>query len=95
MRTTRILSHSIVALLLAPIAIEASPDTLSGLNPAWATGGNWSLGFAPGVGDNALITATGIVDVNGAALGGLRELQDITFSALNNVTLAKDRKSVV
>jgi autotransporter-associated beta strand protein len=77
-----------VALLLAPIAIEASPDTLSGLNPAWATGGNWSLGFAPGVGDNALITATGIVDVNGAALGGLRELQDITFSALNNVTLA-------
>ena len=89
MRTPRILSHSIVALLLlAPFASEASPDTLSGVSPAWATGSNWSLGVAPGIGDNAIIAATGLVNVNGTDLGGLRELQDLTFNALGTVTLA-------
>ena len=87
MKTSRILRHSIAVLVLALPAAQAAPNTLSGADPAWASGINWSLGVRPGVGDNALIPATGIVDVNGTALGGLTEIQDLTFNAGSAVTL--------
>ena len=93
MKTSRILTHTIAALLLSVPALYAAPDTLTGSDPVWASGGNWSLGTPPGVGSNAVIGATGIVDVNGTSLAGLTEIQDLTFNNAGGVIMANDSAS--
>ena len=95
MKTSRILRHSIAALVLALPSVEAAPDSLTGADPAWATGTNWSLGVRPGLGDNAIISATGIVDVNGTTLAGLTEIQDLTFNSGSAVTLGNGSASAL
>ena len=93
MKTSRILRHSIAVLVLTLPAAKAAPDSLSGADLDWATGSNWSLGVRPGIGDNAIISATGIVDVNGTALSGLTEIQDLTFDTVSAVTLGNGSAS--
>ena len=95
MSTKRILSRSVATLLaLTPILAHGAADTLSGASPAWATVAAWSLGAIPGTGDNAIIAATGTVDVRGSTLGGSKEIQDITFSSTAAVTLVNNSSSV-
>ena len=79
MKTTRILCHSIAAILLSVPTLTAAPNTISGADPDWSSGINWSLGARPGIGDNAVISASGTINVDGSLLGGLTELQDLTF----------------
>ncbi|MEO7319779.1 MAG: autotransporter-associated beta strand repeat-containing protein, partial [Chthoniobacteraceae bacterium] len=95
MKTSRILSRSVATLIaLSPIAAYSAADTLSGASPAWITATAWSLGSIPGTGDNAILAATGTVDVRGSALGGFREIQDITFNATAALTLVNNSSSV-
>ena len=94
MKTASILSRSIATLIaFSPIAAYAAADTLSGVSPAWVTATAWSLGAIPGTGDNAILAATGTVDVRGSALGGLKEIQDITFNAAAALTLVNNSTS--
>ncbi len=94
MNTRHILSRTVASLLaLTPFVAHGTADTLSGASPAWATMGGWSLNAIPGSGDNAVITATGVVDVRGSTLGGLQEIEDITFSSTAAVSLTNNSSS--
>lgn len=88
MKTTRILFHSIAAILLSVPTLTAAPNTISGADPDWSSGFNWSLGARPGIGDNAVISASGTINVDGSLLGGLTELQDLTFDNATGTILA-------
>ena len=95
MKIARILSRSIATLAaLSPLAAYSAADTLSGASPAWATAANWSLGAIPGIGDNAILTATGTVDVRGSALGGSKEIQDLAFASTAALSLVNNSSSV-
>ena len=101
MKIARILSRSIATLAaLSPLAAYPAADTLSGAGGAavpglaWGTPANWSLGAIPGVADNAIITATGFVDVRGSTLGGSKEIQDLAFNSTAAVTLTNNSSSV-
>ena len=101
MNTKHILSRSVATLLvLVPFAVRAAVDTLTGTGAAVTTGVSWaapvspsawSLGTLPGVSDNAVISATGFVDIRGsaAAFGATHstEIQDLTFNSTAAVTL--------
>ncbi len=107
MKIPCILSRGITTLLsFAPLFTQAAQDTLTGTGGAtqpgvsWAdtaaaggTIGVWSLGGIPGAGDNAIISATGLVDVRGSALGGSTTFQDLTFSSTAAVTLNNNSSS--
>ena len=94
MSTKRILSRSVATLLsLTPFLAHGAADTLSGANAAWGTPANWSLGAIPGTVDNAIIAATGTVDVRGSTLGGLTVIQDITFNSTAAVSLVNNSSS--
>ncbi len=88
MKTTRILCHSIAAILLSGPILKAAPNTISGADLDWSSGSNWSLGARPGIGDNAVISASGTINVDGSLLGGLTELQDLTFDNAAGTILA-------
>ncbi len=64
-----------------------SPKVLNVNNGPWATGGNWFTPGIPAITDNAVIAATGTIDINGASLGGSTEVQDISFTGTANTTL--------
>ena len=104
MNSHPILSRGIATLLLfAPFAAHAATDTLTGTGTAtqpgvsWApttaaggTVGVWSLGAIPGTGDNAVIAATGLIDLRGSAAifaTHQTEIQDLTFNSTAAVTL--------
>ena len=94
MSTKHILSRGVATLLaLTPFLARGAADTLSGASPAWGTAANWSLAAIPGSGDNAIITATGAVDVGGSTLGGLQEIQDLTFNSTAAVSLTNNSSS--
>ncbi len=94
MKPIRILSRSIVAcVIFFPVAAWCGLDTFSGVAPAWGTAAAWSLGAIPGTGDNAVIAATGTVDVRGSTLGGLQVIQDLTFNSTAAVTLVNNSSS--
>ncbi len=116
MKTNAILTRGIATLFaLAPFAAHGAADTLTGTGgatqpgvswaPTTAAGGTigvWSLGAIPGAGDNAIIAATGLIDVRGSAAAfnpsatvGTTEIQDLTFNStaavtLNNNTTSRD-----
>ena len=95
MKITRALSRSIATLFaLSPLAAYSAADTLSGASPAWGTAANWSLGAIPGIADNAILTATGTVDVRGSALGGSKEIQDLAFASTAALSLVNNSSSV-
>ena len=100
MNPKHILSRSVAMLLtLTPFAAHGTADTLSGAGGAtqpglaWGLASNWSLGATPGVGDNVIIAATGLVDVRGSTNGGFKEIQDITFNSTAAVTLDNNSSS--
>ena len=94
MKIARVLSRSIATLAaLSPIAAYSAADTLSGASPAWGTAANWSLGAIPGIGDNAILTATATVDVRGSTLGGSKEIQDLAFNSTAAVSLVNNSSS--
>jgi autotransporter-associated beta strand protein len=92
-----ILHFLIPAALVAP-AFAAS-NTLSGSGGsslpgwAWGTTANWSLGALPGANDNAVVAATGNVDVRGSSLGGAAEIQDLSFTGTSPLTLHNNSSS--
>ena len=104
MKSSHTLTRSIATLLaLTPFATHGSADTLTGTGgatqpgvswaPTTAAGGTigvWSLGAIPGTGDNAIISATGLVDIRGSAavFGATHstEIQDLTFNSAADVT---------
>lgn len=77
----------------------AASDTLSGSGGntlpglPWAIPANWSLGVLPGSSDNAVIAASGFVDVRGSTLGGAAEVQDLAFTGASAVTLQNNSSS--
>jgi autotransporter-associated beta strand protein len=95
MKTNPILSRTIASILsLAPIGAGAASNTISGANPAWATTTSWSLGALPTPADNAIITATGTVDIRGSSfVGEITEIQDLTFSSGAAMSLANNSTS--
>ena len=94
MSTKQILSRSVATLLtLTPFLARGAADTLSGASPAWGTAASWSLTAIPGIGDNAIIAATGTVDVRGSTLGGSKEIQDLTFNSTAAVSLVNNSSS--
>jgi fibronectin-binding autotransporter adhesin len=92
MKLNPILSKTIASILiLAPFGANAASDTIFGANPAWAISTNWSLGAPPTAADNVIITATGIVDIDGSSfIGQSTEVQDLTFSAAAAMSLANN-----
>ena len=92
MKIHLLLSQTLALLpLLAPVEANAASDTIFGEHPAWATATNWSLGALPTATDNAIITATGIVDINGSDfVGQITEVQDLTFSSDADTYLANN-----
>ena len=95
MKNARILSRSIATLLaLSPFAAYPAADTLSGASPAWGNTTAWSLSAIPLATDNAIVAATGTVDVRGSTLGGSKEIQDLAFNAAAAVSLVNNSSSV-
>ena len=111
MKSSHTLTRSIATLLaLTPFATHGAADTLTGTGgatqpgvswaPTTAAGGTigvWSLGAIPGTGDNAIISATGLVDIRGSAavFGATHstEIQDLTFNSAADVTLNNNSSS--
>ena len=96
MKIARILSRSIATLaVLSPVFAFAAADTLSGASPAWGTAAAWSLPSGiPGIGDNAILAATGTTDVRGSTLGGSKEIQDLAFASTAALSLVNNSSSV-
>jgi autotransporter-associated beta strand protein len=78
---------------------EAATTTLSGAGGAtlpglsWAAAGNWSPTAVPGSNDNAVVAASGLVDIRGSAFGGAIEIQDLAFTGASAVTLQNNSSS--
>ncbi len=95
-----ILSVSIIAIIAAPVYIRGAADTITGASPAWATAAAWSTTAIPTASDNAIIAATGTMDVRGSAAGfnptatlGTTTIQDLQFNSAAAVTLANQSTS--
>ena len=108
MKNASILSRSIATLLaLTPAGLYGAADTLTGNGAAVATGVSWAAPVLPsawslvtglpGVGDNAIIAATGFVDIRGSAavFGATHstEIQDLTFNSTADVNLSNQSTS--
>jgi hypothetical protein len=91
---------AILVALFSTTVLRAAPFTLSGSGGAtlpglaWGTAGNWSPAVLLGVNDNAVVTATGLVDVRSSTLGGAAEIQELSFTGASAVTLQNNSSSV-
>ncbi|HET6410282.1 MAG TPA: hypothetical protein VFG14_20495, partial [Chthoniobacteraceae bacterium] len=95
LKSQSILRGTIASILtFAPLTSFSATNTISGANPAWGTTTNWSLGALPTATDNAVIAATGTVDIRGSAFPTFTtEIQDLTFTTAAAVTLANNSTS--
>jgi autotransporter-associated beta strand protein len=90
---------TLVALACSSRLLLAATHTLSGSGGttlpglSWATASNWSPLSVPGPADNAVVAATGWVDVRGSAFGGAAEIQDLAFTGAAAVTLHNNSSS--
>jgi autotransporter-associated beta strand protein len=90
---------SLLALVALLPRADAATNTLSGAGGAtlpglsWATAANWSPAAVPGSNDNAVVAATGLVDIRGSAFGGASEIQDLAFTGASAVTLHNNSSS--
>ena len=89
-----ILSVSVLAIIAAPVYIRGAADTITGASPAWVTTTAWSTGAIPTASDNAIIAATGSVNLQGSnaafnptATLGTTTIQDLQFNSVGAVTL--------
>lgn len=96
-RSLRLLALALPFLMALPAS--AAPNTLSGSGGAtlpglaWGTAANWSLAALPGVNDNAIVAATGLVDLRGSTLAGAADIQDLAFAGSSAVTLHNNSSS--
>lgn len=90
---------TLMALACSGRVLLAATHTLNGSGGAtlpglsWATAGNWSPASVPAAADNAVVAATGLVDVRGSAFGGAAEIQDLAFAGAAAVTLHNNSSS--